>query len=60
MYNLVVCYEYGTGCKKDLIKAKEFYEKAAKLGLINGNFSNFFIIVDRKTILAVEQLKKMK
>jgi len=38
MYNLALLYKNGNGCKKDLIKAKEFFEKAAKLGHKDGNF----------------------
>ena len=38
MYNLAVNYKNGDVCKKDLIKAKEFFEQAAKLGDQDGNF----------------------
>ena len=32
MYNLGLNYKIGAGCGKDLKKAREFFEKAAKLG----------------------------
>lgn len=42
MYNLGINYKNGLGCQKDLKKAREFFEKAAKLGDTDGKFNFYF------------------
>ena len=38
---MAICYKNGFGCEQNEKKAFEFMEKAANLGLVDGNFFQF-------------------